>query len=69
MNNVKRAEAEVQEENIPQLRVVASKNGAAKAKKPSAPLVFPSSLHKRPPRPELAVLGWANRAVRLAGAK
>jgi hypothetical protein len=69
MNNVKRAEAEAQEEEGPQLQVVAPKNGAMKANKSSVPLVLPSSLHQRPPRPELAILGWNNRALRLAGGK
>jgi hypothetical protein len=61
--------SEAQEEVIPQLQIVPPKNGDKKANKSSAPLVLVTGLHKRPPRPELATLGWANRAARLAGRK
>jgi hypothetical protein len=61
--------SEMQEEAIPQLRIVSRKNRATKASKPPAPLVLISRLYKRPARPELAALGWANRAARLAGGK
>ena len=68
MNNVKRALVEVNEEG-PQLHVVAAVNGAGKRISLSAPLVLLSSLRARRPRPELAILGWSNRAIRLAGRK
>jgi hypothetical protein len=69
MNNMNRAEAVMQEEDIPQLQVVSPKKGATNAKLPRAPFVLPSPLHKRSFRPELSALGWSNRAVRLAGGK
>jgi hypothetical protein len=68
MNNVKRAMEEVKEEG-PQLRVVAAANGARKRITLSAPLVLPSLNRTRRPRSELIILGWGNRAIRLAGRK
>jgi hypothetical protein len=69
MNRASRAATEAQEEQLPRLQVVASKNGVGKARKPLAPLIMLSRLHQRPARPELAALGWSNRAVRLARGK
>jgi len=69
MNRATRMRSEAQEEAFPQLQIVQPKNGANKANKPSAPLVLDTGLYKRSPRPELASLGWANRAARLAGGK
>jgi len=66
MNRATRMRSEAQEEAFPQLQIVQPKNGA---NKPSAPLVLDTGLYKRSPRPELASLGWANRAARLAGGK
>jgi hypothetical protein len=68
MNNVKRILVEVKED-APQLHVVTAANGAVKRAPLSAPLVLPSPIHARRPRPELAVLGWTSRATRLAGRK
>ena len=67
MNNVKRAMVNMKEQGMHQLHVVASKNGAFKADVLSAPLELPSRFRARTHRPELAVLEWRNRAVRLAG--
>ncbi len=67
MNDMQRAMAEVDEEATPQLQIVESANGAMKKSALSAPLLFPS--RSRPPRSELAVLGWHNRATRLANRK
>jgi hypothetical protein len=67
MNLANRVVSEGQEDEIPQLQVVKAKNSIRKASKPSAPLVLPLSLHQRPPRPELATLGWSDRAIRLTG--
>lgn len=55
-------------EDVPQLEVMAAKNGA-KTNGFSSPLALRSSFRKRQPRPELDTLGWAGRAIRLAGAK
>jgi hypothetical protein len=68
MNNVKRLRVEVKEEE-PQLHVVAMANGAPKRTPVSAPLFLRSPIHTRRPRPELAVLGWHNRATRLGNRK
>jgi hypothetical protein len=69
MNNMNRAQAMMQEEDIPQLQVVSPKKGATNPKMSSAPFVLPSPLPKRSFRPELSALGWSNRAIRLAGGK
>jgi len=66
MKNVNTAESELDNEEIPQLQIVAAKNGAQNKRSLLPPLVLPSRLHARKPRPELASLGWKNRAVRLA---
>jgi hypothetical protein len=68
MNNVKRLLVEVKEEE-PQLHVVVAGNGVAREPALSAPLVLPSAIHIRRPRPELIVLGWDNRATRLSRGK
>lgn len=68
MTNAKKLVLEMNEEDVPELHVVAI-NGAAKKARLSAPLVVSSRSFARPPRPELAVLGWGNRAIRLAGRK
>jgi len=67
MTNVKREVLELKEENTPELRVVGAMKASRKKTGLSAPLVLPSRIHSRPPRPELAVLGWSTRAIRLAG--
>ncbi|HTA29538.1 MAG TPA: hypothetical protein VK731_03605 [Candidatus Cybelea sp.] len=69
MTNAKKMVLEVKEEEAPALHVLAAVNGAAKKTRLSAPLVVPSRNYTRPPRPELAALGWSNRAIRLAGRK
>jgi hypothetical protein len=69
MNNIQRAMVEVSQEVMPQLQIVGVVNGAIKKNGHSAPLMFPSPIHIRRPRAELAVLGWGNRATRLAGRK
>ena len=66
MNNVERELVELKEEG-PQLHVVAASNGAGKRISLSAPLVLPSRIRDTRPRPELAILGWNHRALRLAG--
>jgi hypothetical protein len=66
MTNAKREVPEVKEEDTPELQVVVAANGAIKKSSLSAPLVLPSPIHTRPPRSELAVLGWSYRAMRLA---
>jgi hypothetical protein len=66
---VKREEPEAKEEDTPELHVVVAANGAVKKTSLSAPLVLPSRTYTRPPRPEMAVLGWNNRAIRLAAKK
>jgi len=63
-NNVDRLTAETEEQVVPRLEVVGRKD-AAKKRRLADPLVLPSRLHQRKPRAELAILGWANRAVRL----
>jgi hypothetical protein len=68
MNNVERELVELKEEG-PQLHVVAASNRAGKRISLSAPLLLPASIHARRPRPELAILGWNHRALRLAGRK
>ena len=68
MKNIERALVEVKEEG-PQLRVVGTVKAVGKMMPPPPPLVLPSPIHARRPRPELAVLGWGNRATRLAGRK
>ena len=67
MNNAKIAVDDVEDEEMPQLQVVAAKNGACKTMSLSAPLVLPARIHPRRSRAELAVLGWSIRAPRLAG--
>jgi len=69
MTNVKKMMVEVKEEDAPELHVVVTANGAAKKICLSAPLVVPSRSYTRPPRAELAVLAWSNRAIRLAARK
>jgi hypothetical protein len=66
MTNVKKEVLEVKEEDTPELHVVVAANGPIKKTSLSAPLVLPSRSYTRPPRAELAVLGWSNRAIRLA---
>ena len=68
MKNIERALVEVKEEG-PQLRVVGDAKAAGKVMPPPPPLVLPSPIHARRPRPELAVLGWSTRATRLVGRK
>jgi hypothetical protein len=53
-------------EDTPELHVVGAVNDPPKKTRLSAPLVLPSRTYSRPPRPELAVLGWSIRATRLA---
>jgi hypothetical protein len=60
---------EVKEEDIPELHVVVAGNGATKKTSHAAPLVLPSRTYTRPPRSELAVLEWSNRAIRLSAKK
>jgi hypothetical protein len=69
MINVKRELPELKDEDTPELQVVVAANGPIKQTCLSAPLVLPSRTYTRPPRPELAVLGWSNRAIRLAARK
>jgi hypothetical protein len=69
MNNMNSAVTEMGEEDLSQLQVVSAKNGAIKTNGFSSSSVLRSSLYKRQPRPELATLGWARRAIRLAGGK
>jgi hypothetical protein len=69
MNNVRREIVEVEEQNVPQLQVVvAPQNGAVNAAAHPATLKLPFRVLARP-KPQLAVLDWAMRAARLAGAK
>jgi hypothetical protein len=68
MTNVNRAVADVKEVG-PQLRIVPAPNGASRKKNVSAPLRLLAMSRTRPPRAELAVLGWSHRAIRLAGRK
>jgi hypothetical protein len=65
MMNAKREVTEVKEEDTPELQVVVAVNSAAKPTCLPAPLVLHSRSYTRPPRSELAVLGWSNRAIRL----
>jgi hypothetical protein len=65
MTNVKKIAVEVKEEDAPELHVVVAVNDASKKAALSAPLVVASRCFRRPPRPELAVLGWSSRAMRL----
>jgi hypothetical protein len=65
MNHVKREFVEAKDEG-PQLHIVTASDGAGKRISLSAPLVLPSRIHARRPRPELAILGWSHRAIRLA---
>jgi hypothetical protein len=67
MTNVKREVPEVREDKTPELHIVGAANGASKKSRLSVPLVLPSRTYTRPPRPEVAVLGWSIRAIRLAG--
>jgi hypothetical protein len=67
MTNVKKMMVEVKDEDAPELRVVVAVDSGAKKPCLSAPLVVPSRNYTRPPRAELAVLGWSNRAARLRG--
>jgi hypothetical protein len=60
---------EVKDEDCPALHVVVAADSAAKKPWLSAPLVVPSRNYTRPPRAELAVLGWSYRAARLSGNK
>jgi hypothetical protein len=66
MTNANRKVREAKEDDTPELKVLGLINGADKKTKLSAPLVVPSRSYTRPPRPELAVLGWDSRAIRLA---
>jgi hypothetical protein len=66
MINAKREEPELKEEDTLELQVVVAANGAIKKTCLPAPLVLPSRTYTRPARSELAVLGWSNRAIRLA---
>jgi hypothetical protein len=68
MNNVNRAMDEVKDEG-PELKIVAATHGAIKKTNLSAPILLAARIHARRPRAELAVLGWRNRAIRLAGRK
>jgi hypothetical protein len=56
----------MKEDDTPELKVLGAVNSANRKTSLSAPLVVPSRSFTRPPRPELAVLGWSNRAIRLA---
>jgi hypothetical protein len=69
MNNATRAVVQEEEDDMPQLQIVPPKKGASKKTDPFTTLTFPSRLHSRHLRPELAVLGWPTRATRLAGGK
>ena len=66
MTNANRKARDVREDDTPELKVLGAVNGANKRIKLSAPLIVPSRSYTRPPRPELAVLGWDSRAIRLA---
>jgi hypothetical protein len=66
MTNANRKVREAKEDDTPELKVLGLINGADKKTKLSAPLVVRSRSYTRPPRPELAVLGWDSRAIRLA---
>ena len=67
--NAKKMVVEVKEEETPELHVVVAINGTARKSSLSAPLIVPSRSFTRPPRPELAVLGWVNREARLGARK
>jgi hypothetical protein len=67
MTNVKKMMVEVKDADAPELHVVVAADIAAKKPCLSAPLVVPSRNYSRPPRAELAVLGWNHRATRLSG--
>jgi hypothetical protein len=69
MTNAKREVPEVKEEDMPELHVVVAVNGANKKTSLSAPLTLGARIYTRLTRSELAVLGWSNRAMRLAGRK
>jgi hypothetical protein len=69
MININREMPEVKEGDMPELHVLRSVNGPNKKASLSAPLVLPSRNYTRPPRPELAVLGWSTRAIRLTAKK
>jgi|HubBroStandDraft_2_1064218.scaffolds.fasta_scaffold1075058_1 hypothetical protein len=66
MTNANRKVREVKEDDTPELKVLGAINGANRKTSLSAPLIVPSRNYTRPPRPELAVLGWESRAIRLA---
>jgi hypothetical protein len=66
MTNANRKVREMKEDDTPELKVLGAVNSANRKTSLSAPLVVPSRSFTRPPRPELAVLGWSNRAIRLA---
>jgi hypothetical protein len=66
MTNAKKEVLEMKEEDTPELHVVVAANGVIKKASLSAPLVVASRSYIRPPRAELAVLGWSGRAIRLA---
>jgi hypothetical protein len=69
MNQFDRAMIKAEEESMPQLRVVAKTNGAAKKSVLPPPLRFPARPQTRQNRPELAVLGWEPRDLRLMDRK
>ncbi len=69
MTNVKKMMIEVKDEDAPELHVVVAIDSAVKKPCLSAPLVVPSRNYTKPPRAELAVLGWSYRAARLSGNK